>query len=399
MTRSSVKLFLVLFGSLSLGCRENAEPVGSTVRENPLLDQADPVRISHNRATLRTSVQFPDIRDIKVSSDGSVWLLSRFLRRVRRLSPTLGEPVDFPVPELLAPEGLALAGNGELIITDEESKKVIRVTNRGVLVRWFGTNGVLDLTFHPHDAAIDENGFLYLSDRSQKRIAKFAPKGKFMFEAELASEPRKLASGGRYIYAASEQGVVVLNENLNLVETTDNENDFIGLEVDEVGYAGVGATRDGALSFLLQDGSSFLQSVEISGLFSVRDISFTTGAEGISVLLATSARLFQLFIPWTEHGEPEAVWARFLTELRNGDIERAGNILSVPSRMPFLEVFSPISDETSASFARMYSSFIVRKVRNETFALYQGVSLFSHEPFWVSFVRNDVNAPWELLRF
>ena len=72
--------------------------------------------------------------------------------------------------------------NGDIYVTDGyRNARVHRFTRDGRLVKSWGTPGKAEGQFHlPHSIAFDDDGKLYVADRSNKRIQIFSPDGDFL---------------------------------------------------------------------------------------------------------------------------------------------------------------------------------------------------------------------------
>jgi DNA-binding beta-propeller fold protein YncE len=101
--------------------------------------------------------------------------------------------------------------NGDIYVTDGyRNSRVHRFARDGRLVASWGTPGKGRGQFHlPHSIAIDDQGRLYVADRSNKRIQIFTPEGEFLGQWTGMGGPNDItrgADGNFYIAEQEDEG-------------------------------------------------------------------------------------------------------------------------------------------------------------------------------------------------
>ena len=100
--------------------------------------------------------------------------------------------------------------NGDIYVTDGyRNSRVHRFTRDGQLVKSWGTPGRAEGQFHlPHSIAFDDDGKLYVADRSNKRIQIFTPEGDFLGIWTGMGGPNDITRGkdGNFYIAELEDG-------------------------------------------------------------------------------------------------------------------------------------------------------------------------------------------------
>jgi DNA-binding beta-propeller fold protein YncE len=98
--------------------------------------------------------------------------------------------------------------NGDLYVTDGyRNARVHRFTRDGRLVKSWGEPGHGAGQFHlPHSIAFDDDGKLYVADRSNKRIQIFSPDGDFLGQWAGMGGPNDITRGkdGNFYIAEQE---------------------------------------------------------------------------------------------------------------------------------------------------------------------------------------------------
>jgi DNA-binding beta-propeller fold protein YncE len=98
--------------------------------------------------------------------------------------------------------------NGDLYVTDGyRNARVHRFTRDGRLVKSWGAPGKAEGQFHlPHSIALDDDGKLYVADRSNKRIQIFSPDGDFLGQWTGMGGPNDITRGkdGNFYIAEQE---------------------------------------------------------------------------------------------------------------------------------------------------------------------------------------------------
>jgi DNA-binding beta-propeller fold protein YncE len=100
--------------------------------------------------------------------------------------------------------------NGDIYVTDGyRNSRVHRFTRDGRLVKSWGTPGKAEGQFHlPHSIAFDNDGKLYVADRSNKRIQIFSADGDFLGMWTGMGGPNDITRGkdGNFYIAEQEDG-------------------------------------------------------------------------------------------------------------------------------------------------------------------------------------------------
>jgi len=95
------------------------------------------------------------------------------------------------------PTEMILHPNGDLYVTDGyRNARVHRFAADGSLKTSWGAPGSDEGQFHlPHSIAYDDEGLLYVADRSNKRIQIFTPEGKFLSQWTGMGGPNDISRG------------------------------------------------------------------------------------------------------------------------------------------------------------------------------------------------------------
>src|SRR5271169_1249051 len=143
--------------------------------------------------------------------------------------------------------------NGDIYVTDGyRNARVHRFTRDGRLVKSWGTPGQAAGQFHlPHSIAFDDDGKLYVADRSNKRIQIFSPEGDFLGQWTGMGGPNDITRGkdGNYYIAEKEDEgnpayVCVRDAQGNVLARMESRH-VHGVGVDSRGdiYAGLTQNR------------------------------------------------------------------------------------------------------------------------------------------------------------
>ena len=135
---------------------------------------------------------FTNPHAVSIAPDDTVWCVDNVDHSIRQFTPTgellmtlnerkqhapalSGDPFCGPTRVQIDPR------NGEILVSDGYGNaRVHRFTPDGArLIRSFGAPGTDPGTFNlVHDMAVDENGYIYIADRENRRIQVFDPEGK-----------------------------------------------------------------------------------------------------------------------------------------------------------------------------------------------------------------------------
>jgi DNA-binding beta-propeller fold protein YncE len=142
--------------------------------------------------------------------------------------------------------------NGDIYVTDGyRNARVHRFTADGKLVKSWGEPGGGRGQFHlPHSIAYDDNGRLYVADRSNRRIQIFTPDGDYLGEWTGMGGPNDVSRGqdGNYYIAEQEDGgnpaYVTVRDPEGAVLVRMPSRHVHGIGVDSRGDIYAGLTQD-----------------------------------------------------------------------------------------------------------------------------------------------------------
>ena len=151
---------------------------------------------------LAIAAKLHDPYDVAVGPDGSFYIAEKYNNRIRRVSPdgiittVAGSGVqgfsgdDGPAiqAQLNGPQGVAIAADGNLYISDTGNHRIRRVDRDGVITTiagsgiygGFGGDGGLSTQArldHPNGLAVGPDGSLYIADEENNRIRRIGPDG------------------------------------------------------------------------------------------------------------------------------------------------------------------------------------------------------------------------------
>lgn len=112
----------------------------------------------------------------------------------------LGDPLA-----LFGPRGLAVGGDGNLLVADTGNKRILQFTPAGELVRQVGGGGVIGGHFEePVGVAVDPNdGSIFVADTWNRRIQKLSPTMEFLVEWPVPGWESQLIFHKPYIAVAA----------------------------------------------------------------------------------------------------------------------------------------------------------------------------------------------------
>ena len=152
--------------------------------------------------------------------------------------------------------------NGDIYVTDGyRNARVHRFTSDGRLVTSWGTPGHSEGQFHlPHSIAFDDEGRLYVADRSNKRIQIFSPEGAFLGMWTGMGGPNDITRGkdGNFYIAEQEDGdrpayVCVRDANGTVLARMESRH-VHGVGVDSRGDIYAGLTQDRSVDKFVRTG-------------------------------------------------------------------------------------------------------------------------------------------------
>jgi DNA-binding beta-propeller fold protein YncE len=161
------------------------------------------------------------------------------------LAERAAEPFNHPTEMIAHP-------NGDIYVTDGyRNARVHRFTRDGRLVKSWGAPGHGEGQFHlPHSIAYDDDGKLYVADRSNKRIQIFMPEGEFVGQWTGMGGPNDITRGkdGNFYIAEQEDDgkpaqVCVRDRQGNVLARMESRH-VHGVGVDSRGDIYAGLTQD-----------------------------------------------------------------------------------------------------------------------------------------------------------
>jgi hypothetical protein len=165
------------------------------------------------------------------------------------------EPFNHPTEMMRHP-------NGDIYVTDGyRNARVHRFTGDGRLVKSWGSPGRGPGQFHlPHSIAFDDDGKLYIADRSNKRIQIFTPEGEFLGQWTGMGGPNDISRGkdGNYYIAEQEDDgkpaqVCVRDGQGNVLARMPSRH-IHGIGVDSHGDIYAGLTQDRSVDKFVRKG-------------------------------------------------------------------------------------------------------------------------------------------------
>ena len=150
------------------------------------------------------------------------------------------------------PTEMMVHPNGDIYVTDGyRNARVHRFARDGRLVKSWGTPGKGEGQFHlPHSIAFDDDGKLYVADRSNKRIQIFSPEGDFLGQWTGMGGPNDITRGkdGNYYIAEQENdgkpAYVCVRDAKGNVLTRLESRHIHGVGVDSRGDIYAGLTQE-----------------------------------------------------------------------------------------------------------------------------------------------------------
>jgi DNA-binding beta-propeller fold protein YncE len=152
--------------------------------------------------------------------------------------------------------------NGDIYVTDGyRNSRVHRFTRDGQLVKSWGTPGKAEGQFHlPHSIAFDDDGKLYVADRSNKRIQIFTPEGDFLGIWTGMGGPNDITRGkdGNFYIAEQEDGgkpaqICVRDANGTVLAHMESRH-VHGVGVDSHGDIYAGLTQERSVDKFVRQG-------------------------------------------------------------------------------------------------------------------------------------------------
>ena len=151
------------------------QPAGVTIGEIVVIAPTGTIttRIHSVGSTIANPGYFSSIRDLAIGPNGDLYLLDGVQKRIVRMS-TAGAPLGaISLPATSNASAFVFLSNGNLLIADASSGKVLKLDANGQVLSTFT---VFDLPLRPNeffDVALDANGRLLVVDPDNNRIIKF----------------------------------------------------------------------------------------------------------------------------------------------------------------------------------------------------------------------------------
>lgn len=151
------------------------QPAGVTVGDVVVIAPSGTItrRIHSAGSTIANPGYFSSIRDLAIGLDGNLYLLDGVQKRIVRMSTAGAALGAISLPATSKASALAFLANGDLLIADASSGKVLKLDANGQVL---ATLTVFDLPVRPNeffDIALDANGWLLVVDPDNNRIIKF----------------------------------------------------------------------------------------------------------------------------------------------------------------------------------------------------------------------------------
>jgi sugar lactone lactonase YvrE len=187
------------------------------------------------------SARFEQPWSLVVADDGTVFVADTWAHRVVKLDADLSEVQTWgggctTVPEcdefdLFGPRDIALAPNGNVLITDTGNSRVIEYTANGEFVRQFGQKGdsgaALDFS-EPVGIVVAENGDIYIGDFWHRRVVVLD---------EALNEVRTIAVEGWGSQGVTDRAYMALLADGRLLVTDPEHGSVLAFAPDGVALA------------------------------------------------------------------------------------------------------------------------------------------------------------------
>jgi DNA-binding beta-propeller fold protein YncE len=152
--------------------------------------------------------------------------------------------------------------NGDIYVTDGyRNARVHRFSRDGRLVKSWGAPGKGEGQFHlPHSIAYDDDGKLYVADRSNKRVQIFSPDGDFLGQWTGMGGPNDITRGkdGNFYIAEQEDdgkpAQVCVRDGQGAVLARFPSRHIHGIGVDSKGDIYAGLTQDRSVDKFVRTG-------------------------------------------------------------------------------------------------------------------------------------------------
>jgi tripartite motif-containing protein 71 len=160
------------------------------------------------------------------------------------------------------PEGVAVAPNGNVYITDSRKERVLYFTPTGSFLGEWGSWGDGDGEFFdPCGIAVAPNGDVYVADSYNDRIQRFTASGSFLAKRGVSGEAPGKFNAPNDVAVGPDGTVYVCDSHNYRVQCFDSSGSFLGQWgkfgfLDEKGFLGpvsVAVSPDGARVYVVDD--------------------------------------------------------------------------------------------------------------------------------------------------
>lgn len=370
--------------------------------------------------------------DIKVTSDGSIYVLSKSTSKVTQFDAA-GATIRSIAGIGLNPSGFDVDSTGKVYVALTGNNQVLRLTplgatfatdtqfnTTGKIGRADGASGTANGEFNqPYDVAVTPNGgFIYVSDSGNHRIQKFASNGQFL---------AKIGQAGNAVgQLSTPKGITFCSDgNIYVADSANNRLAIIRADtvIDTIGEQGNGPTQfqnptnvsgDSTGIYVADYGNDRIVALSLpnrdTNEYASRWVS--TGAMALSqaTSVAAAATLVEdrIYIADTGNNQiqkvrlpkpdPTSVWANAKANLAAGNVEAALTSFTADSGATYRQVFQRIGAGVLAQWVNEIGALSPIFIENE-FSQYRfeqmldGVSV----TFFVTFMKE--NGQWKVAEF
>lgn len=173
-----------------------------------------------------------------VYDNGKIYLIDYFYKKIYILDEESGEMKLFPTDIIKNPVDICKKGNN-LLILDSETKKIVEINNNGNVINKIDVGGVEPVGFvnkkkyyvldkrtgnvyiysedgteekvllnnynlkYPEGIAVDDNGYIYITDEGNNRVVKLDESGSFIYELGGFSMPKDIVYDNNKLYISN----------------------------------------------------------------------------------------------------------------------------------------------------------------------------------------------------
>ncbi|OGW27026.1 MAG: hypothetical protein A3K09_06225 [Nitrospinae bacterium RIFCSPLOWO2_12_FULL_47_7] len=126
------------------------------------------------------------------------------------------------------PIGLARTPEGNTLIVDSNSHRVLQYTSKGTYLSEFGQWGSLFGLFkYPHNLAMDANGYIYVADSQNQRVQKFTKQGEFVLAFGSQGNSKKDVGPCFSLSVDRENNIWVVNAQNHRINIYNSDGEYI----------------------------------------------------------------------------------------------------------------------------------------------------------------------------